>query len=74
MIADGGGKGARAGRPGRKVCVAGDTPADIAAARANHLPVIAVATGNYSFEQLMEHAPDVCAANFAALLEAEQAR
>jgi phosphoglycolate phosphatase len=58
--------------PDASVCVVGDTPADIAAARANHLPVIAVATGNYSFEQLMEHAPDVCATNFAALLEAER--
>jgi phosphoglycolate phosphatase-like HAD superfamily hydrolase len=56
------------------VCVIGDTPADIAAARANGLPAIAVATGNYSFEQLMEHQPEACAANLIALFETVQAR
>src|SRR5579871_2104616 len=35
-----------------RVCVVGDTPRDIEAARANHLPVIAVATGRYAFEEL----------------------
>lgn len=54
------------------VCVVGDTPADISAARANAIPAIAVATGNYTFEQLMEHQPDACASNFLALLEATQ--
>jgi phosphoglycolate phosphatase-like HAD superfamily hydrolase len=53
-------------------CVVGDTPADIASAHANHLPIIAVATGNYTFEQLMEHKPEVCASNFLALLETIQ--
>ena len=43
------------------VCVVGDTPRDIAAARANSLPVIAVATGNYNFDTLLEHKPDACA-------------
>lgn len=55
------------------VCVVGDTPADIAAAHANDLPAIAVATGNYTFEQLLEHKPDVCATNFLALLNAAKA-
>jgi phosphoglycolate phosphatase len=50
------------------VCVVGDTPADILAARANNLPTIAVATGNYTFDQLMEHEPDVCATTLTALL------
>lgn len=50
------------------VCVVGDTPADIAAAHANELPAIVVATGNYTFEQLMRHSPDACATNFTALL------
>lgn len=59
--------------PEATVCVVGDTPADIAAARANNLPAIAVATGNYSFEQLIEHQPDVCATNFLALLNAAEA-
>jgi phosphoglycolate phosphatase len=54
--------------PDATVCVVGDTPSDISAARANGLPTIAVATGNYSFEQLMEHSPEVCAATLGALL------
>ena len=54
--------------PGATVCVVGDTPSDISAARANQLPVIAVATGNYSFEQLMEHCPDACATSLLTLL------
>lgn len=54
------------------VCVVGDTPADIAAARANNLPVIVVATGNYTFEQLMQHEPDACATTMLALLESTQ--
>ncbi|MGH9586118.1 MAG: HAD family hydrolase [Acidobacteriaceae bacterium] len=56
--------------PQAAVCVVGDTPADIAAARANAIPAIAVATGNYTFEQLMDHQPDACASNFLTLLEA----
>jgi len=58
--------------PNAMVCIVGDTPADIAAAHANNLPAIAVATGNYSFEQLMEHAPEACATNFLALLNAPE--
>ncbi len=54
--------------PNATVCVVGDTPADISAARANGLPTIAVATGNYTFEQLMEHNPEVCATTLEALL------
>jgi phosphoglycolate phosphatase len=50
-----------------RVCVVGDTPFDITAARANGLPTIAVATGHYSFEQLMEHAPEACAVTLEAL-------
>jgi phosphoglycolate phosphatase-like HAD superfamily hydrolase len=50
------------------VCVVGDTPRDIEAARANGLPVIAVATGNYSFEELAAMEPDVCTSSLAALL------
>ena len=51
------------------VCVVGDTPRDIEAARANGLPVIAVATGHFSFDQLMEHNPEVCTLTLADLLE-----
>ena len=50
------------------VCVVGDTPFDITAARANGLPTIAVATGNYTFDQLMEAEPEACATTLAALL------
>jgi phosphoglycolate phosphatase-like HAD superfamily hydrolase len=46
----------------------GDTPFDISAARANGLPTIAVATGNFSFDLLMEHEPEVCATTLEALL------
>jgi phosphoglycolate phosphatase len=50
------------------VCVVGDTPRDIEAARANRLPVIAVATGHFSFDDLLKHNPEVCASSLAALL------
>jgi phosphoglycolate phosphatase-like HAD superfamily hydrolase len=43
-----------------KVYVVGDTPADIRSAHANHIPVIAVATGIYSFEELLVHSPEMC--------------
>jgi phosphoglycolate phosphatase-like HAD superfamily hydrolase len=50
------------------VCVVGDTPRDIEAARANSLPVIAVATGRYSYDELMEFQPEACASSLADLL------
>lgn len=56
--------------PDASVCVVGDTPFDIAAARANGLPTIAVATGRYSYDELMEHQPEACAGTLEALLEA----
>jgi len=49
------------------VCVVGDTPFDIAAAKANGLPAIAVATGHFSFDNLMEHQPEVCVSTLEAL-------
>ncbi|MGC9158077.1 MAG: HAD family hydrolase [Terracidiphilus sp.] len=55
-----------------RVCVVGDTPRDIAAARANSLPVIAVASGGYSFDALLEHQPEVCASSLADLLAQSQ--
>ena len=55
--------------PGEKsICVVGDTPRDIEAARANGLPVIAVATGNYKFDELAELRPEVCASSLAGLM------
>jgi phosphoglycolate phosphatase len=53
------------------IVVVGDTPFDIAAARANHLSIIAVATGRSSFDHLLGHAPDICAENLEALLAAK---
>jgi phosphoglycolate phosphatase len=52
----------------RTICVVGDTPRDIEAARANGLSVIAVATGNYEFDELAALEPEVCASSLADLL------
>ena len=68
MIADAAKKARKIKSANATVCVVGDTPADIAAAKANSLPTIAVATGHYSFDDLMEHRPEVCANSLAALL------
>lgn len=51
-----------------KVCVVGDTPSDITAAKANDLPTIAVATGVFSYQTLLEHQPEVCTSTLQALL------
>ena len=56
-----------AGR-GARICVVGDTPRDIEAARANFLSVIAVATGKYTFDELLKYQPEVCASSLADLL------
>lgn len=50
------------------ICVVGDTPRDIEAARANSLPVIAVATGRYSFDELLKFQPEVCTTSLADLM------
>ena len=42
-----------------RVVVIGDTPHDIRCARAGGAKVVAVATGNYSLDQLEAHQPDV---------------
>jgi phosphoglycolate phosphatase-like HAD superfamily hydrolase len=55
--------------PAATVCVIGDTPADIAAAHANQLPVIAVATGNYSIDELLTYRPEIATTSMQALLE-----
>jgi phosphoglycolate phosphatase-like HAD superfamily hydrolase len=56
------------GRPEARICVVGDTPRDIEAARANFLSVIAVATGRYSFDELAKCQPDACVSSLADLL------
>jgi phosphoglycolate phosphatase len=47
----------------------GDTPSDIEAARATGTPVIALATGVYSFPDLLACGPDACLACATDLLE-----
>jgi len=54
---------------GATVCVVGDTPFDISAARANGLPTIAVATGHFGFDELMSYEPEACATSLEALLQ-----
>ncbi len=49
------------------VCVVGDTPVDVKAAHDNGLPVIAVATGIYSIDQLRPEKPEWCVASLAEL-------
>ncbi len=56
------------------VCVVGDTPEDIRAARANGLDVIAVATGIYSFEELSKEQPDWCIRSMSELPMGELAK
>lgn len=56
-----------------KVCVVGDTPSDIAAAKANALPTIAVATGTFSYNELLHHQPEVCTPTLQDLLALEVA-
>ena len=50
------------------ICVVGDTPRDIEAARANSLSVIAVATGHYTFDELVKLQPEACATSLIDLL------
>ena len=45
---------------GGRICFVGDTPADIAAAKACGFPVIAVATGIYSVPELACGEPEMC--------------
>lgn len=49
-----------ASKEAASICVVGDTPADVLAAHANGLPVIAVATGVYSRKQLLKTQPELC--------------
>lgn len=58
-----------AGKQHISICVIGDTPADVKAARANDLRVIAVATGIYSFETLAAESPDLLANSLTELIE-----
>jgi phosphoglycolate phosphatase len=70
MIAAAASKARELAGPNASVVIAGDTPSDIAAARANRLPIIAVATGHFTFDRLLEHTPEICAERLSALLSA----
>ena len=53
--------------------VIGDTPRDIECAKAHDVKAVAVATGNYSLDDLQSHRPDICFADLGdqqAVLEA----
>ena len=53
-------------QPGVRPVIVGDTPLDILAAQASGIPVIAVATGVYSVEQLADYAPDAAISEFSS--------
>ncbi len=56
------------GGPEITVCFIGDTPSDIHAAARLGVPVIAVATGIYSCEELARQSPTVCVRDCGELL------
>src|SRR5580704_8870251 len=60
--------------PDPTVCVVGDTPRDIEAAHSNLLPVIAVATGRCSFDELLECKPEACVSSLADLLATSKSK
>jgi len=68
LIAHAAGKAREMAGADARVCVVGDTPRDIEAARANSLPVIAVATGRFDFDELLALEPEVCATTLEDLL------
>jgi phosphoglycolate phosphatase len=72
LVAHAARKARELGGESTSVCVVGDTPRDIQAAHVNGLPVIAVATGYYDFDALLEHQPEVCATSLACLLQASR--
>ncbi len=72
LVADAAKKAHELAGPEARVCVVGDTPRDIDAAHANSLPVIAVATGRYTFDELLALEPEVCASSLTDLLAETQ--
>ena len=57
---------------GAAVCVFGDTPADVQAAHANGLEVVAVSTGIHSRAQLEAEGPELCLDSLQELLSAAE--
>lgn len=58
--------------PSASVCFVGDTVHDVTAAQALNAPVIAIATGIFTIEQLAELRPDVCVTSCDELLTASR--
>lgn len=56
---------------GEEALVIGDTPLDVRCARAIGAKMLAVATGNFSVEQLLAHKPDWAVENLTGLSAAE---
>lgn len=56
--------------PEAAICVVGDTPLDVRAARENGLDVIAVATGIFKYDTLQAERPDLCLGSLEELLTA----
>jgi len=56
------------GRSDTSVCFIGDTPSDIRAAAQLGMPVIAVATGIYSHQELADERPTLCITSCAELI------
>jgi len=54
--------------PATTVCFIGDTPSDVQAAAKLGMPVIAVATGIYSQQELANEAPTLCVSTCSELL------
>ena len=69
MIAGGVRKARSLAGPKASICVVGDTPSDIRAARDNGLDVVAVATGVFSVEELRAASPDLLVASLTELLD-----
>ncbi|HVP65121.1 MAG TPA: HAD family hydrolase [candidate division Zixibacteria bacterium] len=53
--------------PAARLCFVGDTPADVLAAKAVGEPIMAVATGVFSVDELTEHGPEMCLSCLDAL-------
>lgn len=50
------------------ICVVGDTPRDVLAARVHHVPAIAVATGTFTLTELASESPAYCVSSLLDLL------
>jgi phosphoglycolate phosphatase-like HAD superfamily hydrolase len=51
-----------------RVCFFGDTPSDVEAAKQVGAPIIAVASGTFSFDELRACSPDLCVSHCAEFL------